>query len=98
LSDYPTVSASSETSKTGPAERAFVGSDSANGPVNPQATGGERIVSDVETEPLSASEASYRAIFELASDAMFVHDIETGAILAANRKACELHGFTLEEM
>lgn len=29
---------------------------------------------------------------------MFVHDIETGAILDANRKACELHGCTLEEL
>ncbi|HMB93195.1 MAG TPA: PAS domain S-box protein [Rhodothermales bacterium] len=45
-----------------------------------------------------ASEESYRTIFELASDAIFVHDIETGAILDANRKACELHGCTLDEL
>lgn len=47
---------------------------------------------------LRASEESYRTIFELASDAIFVHDIETGAILDANRKACELHGCTLDEL
>ncbi|WP_228350724.1 PAS domain S-box protein [Rhodocaloribacter litoris] len=47
---------------------------------------------------LRASEESYRTIFELASDAIFVHDLETGAILDANRKACELHGCTLDEL
>ena len=47
---------------------------------------------------LRASEESYRTIFELASDAIFVHDMETGAILDANRKACELHGCTLDEL
>ncbi|MEX0912142.1 MAG: PAS domain S-box protein [Gemmatimonadota bacterium] len=47
---------------------------------------------------LRASEASYRAIFELASDAIYVHDLETGAILDANNQACELHGVSLEEL
>jgi PAS domain S-box-containing protein len=47
---------------------------------------------------LKESEHSYRTIFELASDAIFVHDPETGAVLDANRKACELHGVTLEEL
>ncbi|MBX6365189.1 MAG: PAS domain S-box protein [Gemmatimonadetes bacterium] len=47
---------------------------------------------------LRASEESYRTIFELAGDAIFVHDPETGAVLDANRKACELHGVTLEEL
>ena len=49
-------------------------------------------------EALHASEESYRTIFELASDAIFVHDIETGAVLDANRRACELHGCTLDEL
>lgn len=40
----------------------------------------------------------YRVISELATDAIFVYDFETGTILDANRQACELHGFTLEEM
>jgi sigma-B regulation protein RsbU (phosphoserine phosphatase) len=44
------------------------------------------------------SEATYRTIFELASDAIFVHDLKTGAILDANIRACELHGVTLAEL
>jgi PAS domain S-box-containing protein len=47
---------------------------------------------------LREGEASYRAIFELASEAIYVHDLHTGAILDANRTACELHGVTLEEL
>jgi PAS domain S-box-containing protein len=47
---------------------------------------------------LRDSEESYRTIFELASDAIFVHDIATGAILDANRKACQLHDCTLDEL
>ncbi|MDX1439671.1 MAG: PAS domain S-box protein, partial [Rubricoccaceae bacterium] len=44
------------------------------------------------------SEESYRTIFELASDAIYVHDIETGAVLDANRQACLLHGRPLEDL
>jgi PAS domain S-box-containing protein len=47
---------------------------------------------------LRRSEESYRTIFELAGDALFVHDPETGAILDANRKACELHGVSLDAL
>ena len=35
-------------------------------------------------QALRASEESYRAIFENASDAMWLHDIDTGAFLEAN--------------
>jgi PAS domain S-box-containing protein len=48
-------------------------------------------------EALRASEASYRAIFDSSNDAIFVHDLETGAILDVNRKACALHGYSPEE-
>jgi PAS domain S-box-containing protein len=48
-------------------------------------------------EALAASEASYRAIFDASTDAVYVHDLETGAILDVNRRACELHGRTREE-
>ena len=37
-------------------------------------------------EALRVSEASYRAIFDAAEDAIFVHDIETGAIVDVNRQ------------
>ena len=43
-------------------------------------------------EAVRNSEASYRAIFELSNDPIYVHDVETGAILDANRKACEAAG------
>lgn len=46
---------------------------------------------------LEISEASYRAIFDAAEDAIFVHDVETGAIVDVNLKACETFGYTREE-
>ncbi|HEX2080713.1 MAG TPA: PAS domain S-box protein, partial [Longimicrobium sp.] len=49
-------------------------------------------------EALRASEESYRTLFELSNDPIYVHDVETGAILDANRRACEAAGLTLEEL
>jgi PAS domain S-box-containing protein len=49
-------------------------------------------------ELLRISEASYHAIFESANDAIFIHDVETGKILNVNQKACELFGYTREEL
>ena len=46
---------------------------------------------------LRVSEANYRAIFDAAEDAIFVHDIETGAIVDVNPKACATFGYTREE-
>src|SRR4030095_5434787 len=43
------------------------------------------------------SQASHRAIFDAAEDAIFVHDIDTGAILDVNPKACAVFGYTREE-
>lgn len=43
------------------------------------------------------SEADYRAIFDAANDAIFVHDTKTGDILDINRKATEMFGYTPEE-
>ncbi len=48
-------------------------------------------------EALRVSEESYRAIFDAAEDSIFVHDIETGAIVDVNRKACATFGYTREE-
>src|SRR5436190_12184128 len=48
-------------------------------------------------EALRISEASYRAIFDAAEDAIFVHDVETGAIVDVNPKACSAFGYTREE-
>ncbi|MDO9596558.1 MAG: PAS domain S-box protein [Azoarcus sp.] len=50
------------------------------------------------SEALQRSEASYRAIFETAEDAIFIHDWDTGAILDGNPKACETYGYSREEL
>ncbi|AHG91648.1 PAS sensor protein [Gemmatirosa kalamazoonensis] len=47
---------------------------------------------------LRASEESYRAIFDSSNDAIFVQDLETGRILDANRRACEVNDVTLDEL
>jgi PAS domain S-box-containing protein len=46
---------------------------------------------------LEVSEASYRAIFDAAEDVIFIHDIETGAIVDVNPKACSTFGYGREE-
>ena len=48
-------------------------------------------------EALRGSEESYRTIFQHASDAMWVHDLETGDFLAVNQAAVDMYGFTAEE-
>ncbi len=47
---------------------------------------------------LRKSEASHRAIFESAEDAIFVHDFDTGMFVDVNPKACSNYGYTKEEL
>jgi len=47
---------------------------------------------------MEVSEASYRAIFEASEDAIFVHDIATGAIVDANPRACRAFGYSSDEL
>jgi PAS domain S-box-containing protein len=49
-------------------------------------------------EALRASEESYRTIFENSNDAIFVTDGETGLVVDANRRACEMCDTTLDEL
>jgi len=49
-------------------------------------------------ETLRQSEASYRAIFEASEDAVFIHDWDTGRVIDVNRRACEIYGYSYEEM
>lgn len=49
-------------------------------------------------ETLRQSEASYRAIFEASEDAIFIHDWDSGAIIDVNRRACEVYGYTYDEL
>ncbi len=48
-------------------------------------------------EALRVSEASYRAIFDAAEDAIFVIGIETAAIVDANPRACAAFGYSRAE-
>ena len=54
----------------------------------------ERLATD---EARRQSEASYQAIFEAAEDCIFVHDLDSGAILDVNPKACSTYGYTRDE-
>jgi PAS domain S-box-containing protein len=47
---------------------------------------------------LRASEASHRAIFESSEDAIFVHDYDSGAVVDVNPRACEIYGYTRNEL
>jgi len=49
-------------------------------------------------DALSESEARFRTIFDSINDAVFIHDIETGAILDVNNTACDMYGYTREEL
>jgi PAS domain S-box-containing protein len=46
---------------------------------------------------LDESELRYRTLFDFASDAILIHDID-GRIFEANRSACELFGFSREQI
>lgn len=48
-------------------------------------------------QALLESETNYRTIFDSASDAIFIHDADTGKILDVNRKMLELYKYSREE-
>ncbi|TAN39531.1 MAG: PAS domain S-box protein [Nitrospirae bacterium] len=56
-------------------------------------------LSDVRNteEQLKVSEERFRAIFDSISDAIFIHDPETGAILDVNQRMCEMFGYSKAE-
>jgi|GEM_PF-3497610 len=45
-------------------------------------------------EELAESEMRFRAIFDAAGDAFFIHDAESGRLLDVNRRMCEMYGCT----
>lgn len=45
-----------------------------------------------------AGATNYQDVFEYANDIMVIHDEVTGAILEANRKACETYGRSVQEL
>ncbi|MEX6502789.1 PAS domain S-box protein [Pseudomonas zhanjiangensis] len=44
------------------------------------------------------AEASYRAIFEASEDAIFVHDLDSGALVDVNPRACQAYGYSYAQM
>ena len=46
---------------------------------------------------LADSERRFRTIFDGINDAIFIHDIDSGAILDVNRRMCEMYGYSREE-
>jgi len=40
----------------------------------------------------------YLSIFNAVNDAIFIHDIETGNVIDVNLKACEMYGYTVDEL
>ena len=46
---------------------------------------------------LQESEARFRTIFDSVEDAIFLQSTDNGAILAVNRRACDMYGYTEEE-
>ncbi|MCD4845000.1 MAG: PAS domain S-box protein [Methanosarcinales archaeon] len=49
-------------------------------------------------DKLKESEDRFRTIFDSINDAVFIHDIETGAILNVNKTTCDMYGYTREEL
>jgi PAS domain S-box-containing protein len=49
-------------------------------------------------EAIKLAEANYREIFDKASDAIYVHEMETGKVIEVNRRAYEITGYTREEL
>jgi PAS domain S-box-containing protein len=57
------------------------------------------IIRRVQSEQaLRTSETLFHAIFDSINEAVFLHDKDNGAILTVNQKACEMYGYTPEEM
>lgn len=51
----------------------------------------------IAEQDLRESATKYRAIFDLANDAIFLHDAATGVIVDVNPKTCEMYGYSREE-
>jgi PAS domain S-box-containing protein len=55
-----------------------------------------RRVIDRQNEALQ--QQRFRTIFNSVNDAIFVHDVDSGAIIDANRRVTEMYGYTLEQL
>ena len=57
----------------------------------------QAMASPSETESTQLSTEELRQIFHSTNDAIFVHDGETGEIIAVNETMCEMYGYSREE-
>ena len=49
-------------------------------------------------DELRESEDRFRTIFDSINDCVFIHDIDTGAILNVNNTTCDMYGYAREEL
>jgi PAS domain S-box-containing protein len=49
-------------------------------------------------EAMLRAETNYREIFENATDAIYVHEIDTGKVIEVNKRAVEITGYSKEEL
>lgn len=70
-----------------------------NGDIIATLSSGEDITKRKQAErALAVSEASYRSVFESASDAILIRDIKNYKVVDVNNRACELFCYRKEEM
>ena len=55
----------------------------------------ERIKAEIAVKE---SEKRFKTIFDSLNDAIFIHDLETGEIIDANKKVIEMYGYDLNEL
>ena len=65
--------------------------------------GASKILRDISEkkkveEALRLAEANYREIFDKASDAIYVHEVETGKVIEVNQRASKIMGYSREEL
>jgi PAS domain S-box-containing protein len=53
---------------------------------------------DRQKEVLQEREKQYRTIYDSANDAIFIQDMDTGAILDVNQKMCQMYGYDSKEV
>lgn len=63
-----------------------------------QVAGGQTAIIREWLRREAAQSRQYREFFESASDAILVHELNTGIVLDCNRKACELYGWSRREL
>jgi diguanylate cyclase (GGDEF)-like protein/PAS domain S-box-containing protein len=78
-------------------ERARIERDSGGQPLTGVGTVQDITDHKLAEQTLAESELRFREIFNSVSDAIFIHDAETGRILDVNRRMLEMYGLTREE-